>query len=177
MSFDAIRLENCFPELHGFVLLDPARLEHFYDAPVRGVDLLARFARSEDGDRVCREGVAIPMIGVEAGDYTIIVRDAALQSMDQHPRLRSSGWILGTETGKLIFCGLGYLTDWEPDHPRHAHVEVPPGWYRVEITGHVVHDGTSAEEWEYQLALSLTREKPVFSADLTTRFGLSPGEP
>lgn len=177
MPFAPIRLENRFPELHGFVLLDPARLEHFYDSPVRGVDLLARFARSEDGDRVCREGVAIPMIGVEAGDYTILVRDADLPSTDQHPRLRSTGWILGTETGKLIFCGLGYLTHWDSEHPRHARLEVPPGWYRVEITGHVLHEGTSAEEWQYELAPSFTREKPVFSADLKARFGLFPGEP
>jgi hypothetical protein len=174
VPFASIRLENCFPELHGFVLLDPARLEAFYGAPVRGLDLLKRFTRDDDGERVCREGVAIPMTGIDAGDYTILVRDPSSPAIGQQPRLRSSGWILGTERGSLLLCGLGYLTHWDPQHPRHVRLEVPPGWYQVEIAGHVLHEGTPSEEWIYELTMSHAHEKPVFEADLSTNFGLFP---
>jgi hypothetical protein len=48
MPFEPIRLEDCFSELHGFVLLDPARLDAFFGGKAQGTDLLARFTQTDD---------------------------------------------------------------------------------------------------------------------------------
>ena len=173
MSFDPIRLLRQFPELHGFVLFDPARLLSFLGQEVRGGDLLTRFSQTEDGDRVSSEGIAIPFVGLDAGDYTILVRDADTPGISQPPRLRSPGWILGTETGELRFGGLGYLMRFDPDHPKLARLRVPPGWYRVELLGHVLAPGRPEEEWLYEVVLSLSEEKPRFQADLAASLSIT----
>ncbi len=106
---DTVRLESRFPELYGFVLVDPERLDDLYGHAAGGANLLERFSESEDGDRVSREGIAIPMLGLEAGYYTVIVRDPAAPAVAQTPRVTSGGWVLGTTTGRLVLCGLGSL--------------------------------------------------------------------
>ena len=174
MAFEPIRLEGRFPELHGFVLLDPARLDAFCDFKARGADLLTRFTQTNDGDRVSHAGIAIPMTGIETGDYSIVIRDAQSLGPGQLARVKSPGWILGTETGEILFTGLGYLARWDPDHPRHARIRIPAGWYRVEISGYVLNAGEGTEKWLYELAMSFSKEKPPFDADLTAKLGLSP---
>jgi len=171
--FDPIRLERRFPELHGLVLLDPARLDALYEHGARGADLLTRFTQSEDGDRVSREGIAIPMLGLEPAYYTVVVRDVASPGVTQAPRVRSAGWILETATGRLLLCGLGYLVRWDPDDPRHGRIQVPPGWYRVEILGHVLDAGGRDEEWLLELVLEHAGEQPPFAGDVSLQLSLA----
>ena len=174
MTCEYARLEKQFPELHGFVLLDPARLDAFCESRAEGADLLTRFTQTDDGDRICQEGIAIPMTGIDAGDYSISIRDSLSPGPEGPPRVLSQGWILGTETGEVVFSGLGYLACWDPDHPRHARIRIPAGWYGVDIRGYVLGEGGVGEEWLYDLALTRSRQKPPFTADLTASFGLLP---
>jgi hypothetical protein len=169
MVFPVSRLTGCFPELFGFVLLDPARLDHTLGGDTAGRDLLALFTTTDQGDQVARDGVAVPVMGVDAADYTVLVRHAADPSPWTAPRLSSPGWVLGTDTGRLLLCGAGHLTDWAPGHPGHRHVTVPPGWYEVEIRGHLLTHGPDDAACEFVLTPTVTR--PAFHADLGRRFG------
>ncbi|WFE29054.1 hypothetical protein O7623_07690 [Solwaraspora sp. WMMD791] len=47
MAFPAVRLTGCFPEAHGFVLLDPARLDQHLGADSAGRDLLELFTTTD----------------------------------------------------------------------------------------------------------------------------------
>lgn len=170
MKFPGVRLTGCFPELFGFVLVDPARLELALGSAVRGTDLLERFTTTDHGDRITHDGIVIPLMGVDAGDYTVLVRHVTEPSPWPAPRLSSPGWVLGTDTGALLFCGAGYLTDWQPAHPRHRHLVVPPGWYDVEIRGHVLTSGP--DDAAYEFVLTPADARPAFRAHLDRQFRL-----
>lgn len=173
MDFETVRL-RMYPEAGGFVLLDPARLDAFYGGNSAGRDILTELSTTEAGDRVSEDGIAIPIVMVEDGDYTIVVRTADSPGLAPEPRLRSAGWILGTETGDLVCCGVGSLLIWDPRSPRLVHVRVPPGWYRVAIQGHVLNEGQPAEEWAYEFVLTQAEGQPPFSADLSEDLSLAP---
>lgn len=170
---NSVRLERRFPELYGLVLLDPERLDDLYEHGARGANLLERFTESEDGDRVSREGIVIPMLGLEAAYYTVVLRDPATPGVAQAPRVSSGGWILGTTTGRLLLCGLGYLARWDPDDPRHGRIQVPPGWYGVTILGHVLDAGGPDEEWVIEVVLDPTGEQPPFAGDVSAQLSFA----
>lgn len=171
MGFPSIRLEGCFPELFGFVFLDPARLDQALGGEAADENLLERFSTTDLGDRVSADGIAIPVLGVEVGVYSVLVRHAAEPSPWPAPRLSSSGWVLGTTTGALLLCGAGYLARWDPGHPRHRRIDVPAGWYAVEIHGHVLDSG--ADDGAYEFVLTPTNTQPPFRAHLGQDFGLT----
>ena len=172
VHFDPIRFDRCFPELHGFVLLDPERLEEFCSGHAHGSNLLQRFSETEDGDRVSQDGIAIPLLGVEPGEYTVIVRSADGTPAAGDLRARSAGWILGTETGHLLLCGAGYLTKWDGSHAAHKHITVPPSWYRVDVYGYIADPGSETEHWTIEFVLQETQERPTFEALIDQEFRL-----
>jgi hypothetical protein len=179
VNFETIRLANRFPELYGFVLLDPARLDAFYEGKARGENLLQRFSETDDGDRVSAEGIAIPLVAVDEGDYTVLIRDAAAPALGPDPKVRSTGWVLGTETGELLFSGIGYLWKWNPDDPGWAAIRLTPGWYGVEVLGYVLNEGKPTEEWAFEFALTPASARPAFAADVSAPLSLGqpPAEP
>jgi hypothetical protein len=61
VTFPAARFDEIFAELHGFVLLDPARLP-------RQRNLLELFVTTDEAD-----GIAVPLLDVEAGWYSVSV--------------------------------------------------------------------------------------------------------
>jgi hypothetical protein len=171
MAFPAVRLAGCFPELFGFVLLDAARLDHAFGGDAVGRNLLHALTTTDQGDVVARDGIAVPVMGVDAGDYTVIVRHAQDQTPWPTPQLVADGWVLGTDTGSLVLCGVGHLVDWNPDDPRHRHVTVPPGWYEVSLRGYLLADH-DRDDAAYEFVLTPTGSHPPFHGRLDRRFGL-----
>jgi len=167
--FEPFVAREVFSELHGFVLLDPDRLDHHHDGAALHRDLLTLYATTEEGDAVASGGIAIPVMGVEAGDYTLVVRHHRSPSLlSGAPALVSTGWILRATSPHLCLCGAGYLMRWTPEHEKVLHPVVPPGWYEVEI-----HCGTSTshgEEWIIEFVLRPSPMPPAFTADLQTDF-------
>jgi hypothetical protein len=149
MVFPAVQLSSCFPEAHGFVLLDPARLDGYLGGNGTGRNLLELFSTTEAGDAVAAEGIALPLMGVSAGYYTVLVRHVSDRSPWSAAVNSSPGWILGSETGSLLLCGAGHLSRWMPGHPAHHRVTVPPGWYRVEVRQHDQANGTDDGAYEF----------------------------
>ncbi|MEU3464537.1 hypothetical protein ABZ721_31880 [Streptomyces sp. NPDC006733] len=166
MAFPTARFEGCFPELFGFVLLDATGLDGIGDGSPIGKNLLELFSTSERGDQVVRDGIAIPAQKIDPGFYTVLVRHARSPAPWQDPKVSSAGWVLHVQSGELLLCGLGYLTQWTPDHPRHRRMCVPPGWYEVEIRGYVV-DPDDPDDAAYEFVLSgPTGTRPTFCAHL-----------
>ena len=163
-----IRLEKRFPELHGFVLLDPERLDALDEHGARGADLLTRFTASEEGDRVSREGIAVPVLGLEPDYYTVVLRVGTTHGASHTSHVRSDGWVLGTATGRLVLCGLGYLARWDPDDPKHSRIEVPPGWYTVTILDSIPNARRSDDERLLELVLQRSTTPPTSSPGAPT---------
>lgn len=169
MTFDSFVARDVFSELNGFVLCDPNGLDRHHGGTARGLDLLTLYSTTEQGDTVAAAGAAIPVMGVETGEYTLVVRHAeAASPLVGPPRIVSSGWILRAEAEPLCLCGAGYLVKWDPDNQKVLRSAVPSGWYEVEIQGGF--GNADRSEWVIEFVLRPAAQQPAFSADLSTEF-------
>ena len=163
-----------FAELFGFALTDPLALEQFHGQSMLGGDLLSLYTTTDLGEQACAAGAVIPVLGVEAGYYSIVVRDHASPRLVAAPdAATSSGWVLQVLSGTVAVCGLGYLSGWNPDHAAMRRFDVPNGWYRATIAiGAPVDD---ADDYGLEVVLERCDEPPVFAADVSKRL-MSPSE-
>ncbi len=163
--------ENVFSELWGFVLYDVEGLASMGFAP--GDDVLTPFTQTSAGDEACAEGNAIPVMGVEAGGYTLAVRQEHEASLLTTPALVSPGWVLRVRS-ELRVSGLGYLARWQPASA--LPVPAPPrGWYEVTLHGGVVPSQDGDEQWIVEFVMAHATTRPPFTARLDTSFGLLGG--
>ena len=167
-----IRLDDVFAELGGFALVEPARLSEFFEGNAEGQDLLTQFTTTERGEQVLGEGIVIPLLGITPGFYRLIVRQTSEPSTLGKPQITSRGWVLGTLSGKLILCGLGYLSCWDAEHFAHHRILLEPGWYEVEIQARLLEATEGAEEGVYELILTKVPERPAFTASTTQSLSL-----
>lgn len=90
----------------------------------------------------------------------MIIRHADQPSrLPTAPRVTSPGWVLHVE-GELRLCGVGWLANWNPAHPKVHRVTLPHGWYAVTV---------DLCDWHVEFVLTPALA-PVFSADLQTDF-------
>ena len=172
-SFEPIIIKNLFSELFGFALCDPDGLDIFAGGSAIGVDLLTRFTDSEDGDFISKNGIAIPIVGLEEGYYTLVVRNDTDKSLlKSSPRKVSKGWVLHAPTGRVCLCGLGYLKDWNPNNKKVYCFNIPSGWYEVTIACGVNTDQID-EAPIIEFVLHAVESKPVFTANLNEKFNFS----
>jgi hypothetical protein len=99
---------DVFSELFGFVLLSPDDLDAHHAGQARRRDLLHELTSTDEGDRVAAEGIAVPVLGVPADDYTLVVRHVDVASTLTDVAFESRGWVLHATATPLCLCGLGY---------------------------------------------------------------------
>jgi len=154
-----------FPELYGFVIADPERLDTFHGGRARDYDLLELYSATDTGEAVSSSGVAIPVLGLDPGYYSVTLRDNSARSQLAGPVLRSSsGWVLQVVSGIVVVAGIGHLKRWNPDHPNIRRFSVPSGWYSVTIS---LGAGSQEDDFALELELVPQRSRPRFTADLS----------
>ena len=163
-----------------FFLIDPARLEELLGEDVVGSDLLKTLTRKTYPHEAYREGAVVPVLGVELGHYSVHVRSTATEGA-QLPLshvLFSTGFVLGTETGRLLLANTDRLTHWTPgtlpdgqeEHPITSierTIEVSPGWYSVTVVAGITDSQQGEEEWVCAFLLDPADSQPAFTADLS----------
>lgn len=163
-----------FSELFGFALTDPLALERFHGRSMVGSDLLDLYTTTDLGEQACAAGAVIPVLGVEAGYYSVVLRDSANPSLVAADESAvSSGWVLRVMSGTVAVCGLGYLTRWNPDHAAVRRFDVPNGWYRATVAIGAPVDAD--DDYGLEVALGRCDAPPAFAADVSRRFS-SPSE-
>ncbi len=154
-----------FPELYGFVIADPERLDTFHGGRAQDYDLLELYSATDTGEAVSSSGVAIPVLGLDPGYYSVTLRDNSARSQLAGPVLRSSsGWVLQVVSGIVVVAGIGHLKRWNPDHPNIRRFSVPSGWYSVTIS---LGAGSQEDDFALELELVPQRSRPRFTADLS----------
>jgi hypothetical protein len=155
---------DVFAELHGFVLVNPRRLDALTGG-ARG-DLLTPFSETALGDRVCEDGAVVPVLDITANDYDVAVRDAPPTILTTL-RKSSPGWTLNVDDRPLVLCGVGYLVNWNPGLRGHRRISVPAGAYEVEIRGGEV----APDKWGVEFVLTRA-PKPKYAADPARAFDM-----
>ncbi|MEZ4249558.1 MAG: hypothetical protein R3B99_15120 [Polyangiales bacterium] len=169
-TFETFVAREVFSELFGFVLLNPDTLDARYAEGATGRDLLHEYTTSDEGDRVAADGVAVPMLGLPADDYTLVVRHVDAPSLLIRVTVESPGWVLSASARPLCLCGLGYLSEWNAEHPRVMRPAVPEGWYAVTIRG-----GTDVDDHRaLELVLTPSAERPPYTGDTNEVLELEP---
>ncbi|MCW2621695.1 MAG: hypothetical protein JWL64_1297 [Frankiales bacterium] len=170
----SIRRPAVFAERHGFVLLDPQRLEQLAPRAV-GHDLLGAMEETELGEIAARTGVAVPITGIDAGAYDLAVHAVDDPIRADPPAVVSGGWVLDTPTGHLLLGRLAQLRRWDPLDLDWGWAPVPPGCYSVEVRGYPPGPGGGSDagplggpDGTYAWALRPTAALPWFTADLDT---------
>lgn len=166
------RFDDCFAELGGFALVDAARLDRELKGTLEGCDVLTRVLTSDFGDRVLAQGILVPLLGITPGYYRLVIRDDGEPSTISSPRVKSPGWVLETETGKLTLCGLGYLADFRAARTAHRAVAVPPGTYKVLLQGAPLPAEASDDEGVYEVILTRTEQATAGTGSTTLSLSL-----
>ncbi|MGB4812823.1 MAG: hypothetical protein WBP13_10160 [Methylophilaceae bacterium] len=166
-SFETIIETSVFSELFGFVIADPVTLDLFHGGEVLGRDLLSLYTTTSTGESVAQAGVALPILGVEAGFYSIVLRDTSAPSLLHNTHNKSSGWVLHVTSGTVVICGIGYLMNLNPNGNAIRHVSIPIGWYSIQIS---IGDAFNTDDFALEVSLLPCSQQPVFTADLTTTF-------
>lgn len=166
-----------------FFLTDPERIRSLMGDGVLGSDLVKTLTRKGYPHDLYRQGAIVPALGVEPGHYTVHVRSTATEGA-QLPLshiLYSTGFVLGTETGKLLLGNTDRLQHWSPgqlpndreEHPLSSYersIEISPGWYSVTVVAGIrdseQHAGQGEEEWVCAFLLDPASFQPAFTADL-----------
>jgi hypothetical protein len=159
------RVEGVFSERFGFVITDPKTLEHFHGTAIAGANLLERYTKTDEGELVAASGAAIPISIVPAGYYSVTFRTPSTsipQASD--PLVTSCGWILNVTSGDVALCGVGYLQRWDPSQAAVRHVQIPIGWYAVELR---VFASTTQDDFALDVLLTRSRVMPIFHADVS----------
>jgi len=162
-----------------FFLVDPARVVELAGEDAVGSDLVKTLTRKSYPHQLYREGAVVPALGVEQGPYSVHVRSTATEGA-QLPLshiLFSSGFVLGTETGRLLLCNTDRLQAWNPGQVpegKEEHsltsfertIEVSPGWYSVTVVAGMMDSERGEEEWVCAFLLDPCSAQPAFTANL-----------
>jgi hypothetical protein len=153
------QVRGFFAARSALFLVDPERLLDVAGNHILGKDLIPRIHNKPLGERVYAAGALVPALGLETGYYTVDVRSTATEAspLALTHIVFSSGFVLGTETGKLILANGDRLTPWSPGTappsrtPRplgeyERGIEVSPGWYSVTVVAGIAEAEVDAGE-------------------------------
>ncbi|MET0334334.1 MAG: hypothetical protein ABW190_08675 [Rhizobacter sp.] len=152
-----------FSELFGFVVANPKRLDTFHGGSALGLDLLAAYTQTDQGDEVSAAGIAIPLIDLDVGYYSLVFRSPNTPSfLSEAPIAVSTGWILEITDEVMVVCGLGHLSSWNPHSKALRRVPMQNGWYSIEIRwGQSFND----DDFALEFVCSHSVSRPAYAAD------------
>ncbi|WP_292008533.1 hypothetical protein [Chryseobacterium sp.] len=175
-----------------FLLGDLISLKNYKDLHHLPDDLATEFTTYESGDNAVKEGILIPLAGIENYPYTIIFNLSGetpeLLKTDSELQIRESGYILKIESETLHLFTWRALNNFkestiEEFTQNKPHISLENGWYTLEILGgQTLQDSIINEKGEnliireseptLEFILSKTKEKKECTADIFRSYTL-----
>lgn len=149
-----------------FLVGDIQLLERFKQENDLADDLAHEFTHNDSGDRAVREGVVLPMAGIDNLPYRIIFtldgHTPALREPGSRLKHQRSGYVLRVEHGALMLYTWRILQHFTNktlgdllaryQAPGRPIIELDNGWYDVEVLGGaLVRDGLYEPAFEFVL--------------------------
>ncbi|AGN78744.1 MULTISPECIES: hypothetical protein [Pseudomonas] len=169
-----------------FLLGDIQLLERFKQEHELADDLAYAFTHDDSGDKAVREGIVLPLAGVDNLPYRILFtldgHTPALREAGSRLKHRRNGYVLRVEHGALMLYTWRILQHFTPKTlgdliaryqvPGRPIIELDNGWYDVEVlAGALVRDGLYEPAFEFVLKKRWSRGEPV-DVDTGYTFGL-----
>ncbi|WP_087500163.1 hypothetical protein [Pseudomonas sp. SID14000] len=169
-----------------FLLGDIQLLERFKQEHELPDDLAHAFTHGDSGDQAVREGVVLPLAGVDNLPYRILFtldnHTPALCEPGSRLKHRRNGYVLQVEHGALMLYTWRILQHFTPKTlgdlmaryqvPGRPIIELDNGWYDVEVlAGALVRDGLYEPAFEFVLKKRWSRGEAA-GVDTGYVFGL-----
>ena len=154
-------------DYNGIVLFEPGRLREFYGGRIRrGRNLFARFTKTEDGDAVLRRGIVVPILAIDDGGYSIIVRDAHEPSPVERDVILTNGVYPLRVRDRVVIADLVVMREWQ-DETDWRDVPIAPGTYGVTVRGFrkMARRQRKIIDAGYELVLARTSRLPRVTAN------------
>jgi hypothetical protein len=106
--------KSLFSELNGFVIYEPKLLkEYLENNNLRNKNVLQYFIETNHGDIITKNGIAIPMMGIENDYYNFSVIENIKDKIILNNEFISKGWIMQIVSGEINITGIGYFCNME----------------------------------------------------------------
>lgn len=154
-------------DFNGIVIFDPAVLNSFYPGLKRGENLYRSFTQSCDGDEVVRQGIVMPILGINDSIYKVIIRENLEQSKISERLIVVSNAGFPLKISKFaVISDLASFLEWDPDEDWQT-LSFSPGNYFVKINGFRKIENNEVTDFGFEVILTRCVELPEFSGSLT----------
>lgn len=169
---NGVQITELFSELFGFVVFDRDSITDLM-RQLDTTDLLTPMTNSDLGESVTESGVAIPIAGLEADFYQLVISKQGEDYLDASQiKIVSEGWVLYSH-GDVAVCGIGYFYDIDikalTQTGKLASRKLQKGWHAVVIKGGFDVDDQPTIEVQCRFTGDV---KPEYFGDLSTTFNL-----
>jgi hypothetical protein len=157
-------------------------------------DLLTEFTTQETGDDAVKNGVLVPITGVENHPYTVYfnLSDDTPELLKPENELehRQDGYCLKVTSGRIYLYTMPYLKLYTAErlivlkNHKHATIDIPNGWYSVSVlagftkqSAHIENINGESEILEsmeptFEFLIQQVFDQPEYTADFNYQFNL-----
>ncbi len=166
-----------------FILGDVLLLDRWKQNNKLSDNLAMEFTTNESGDRVFSEGITLPMFGIENYPYTILFNLSGdtpeLCKKENRLQFRKSGYSLKVDNNMLMLFTWRILEEFSSEkvdmlidnYKQHKKpiIELPNGWYSIEILGGETLEGMSYEP-TFEFVIQSVDECKAIEQDMNFNF-------
>ncbi|PYD86041.1 hypothetical protein DNF23_45640 [Pseudomonas syringae pv. pisi] len=153
-------------DFNGIVIFDPSVLAGYFCEINLGDNLYARFVGSDEGERVVEQGIVLPVLGLDDGICSIILRtDKEPRGIDPKTIIVSNATFPLKIVTKAVISDMATLREWAPGE-NWREVMLRPGNYAVTVNGFRVIARREIIDFGFEFVFEETAELPTLSGAL-----------
>jgi hypothetical protein len=153
-------------DFNGIVIFDPVLLGCIRPEIGCGENLYQRFTQTNEGDEVVKQGIVVPIIGINDSIYRVLIRDEAERSqVDPELIVVSNHGFPLKIVSQAVITDLASFLEWNPEEDWQK-INVSPGDYSVRINGFRKIKNKEVVDFGFEVVLGGRECLPEFSASL-----------
>lgn len=155
-------------DFNGIIIFDCEGIQKFFSGIEPGTNLYQRFTTTDDGDELVKQGILIPIMGINDSIYRVIVRMEDEESPVPNDLIivTNSAFPLHV-TGRVVIADMVLLLDWSVDESWQD-LTIPIGFYSVTINGFRKIVDSVVVEFGFEVVFTPADELPKFTGQLAT---------
>ena len=155
-----------YTDFNGIVIFEPTRLCNYFGGQIQeGSDLFSLFTSSEVGDDVVKQGIVIPILGIDDAGYSVELYINEQPNVKQNIIFENGVFPLAVAE-RLVIADLAVFKEWIYDLGW-IDLDVARGFYSCVLRGYSEKDvDNNILDCGYNLILTQTDQLPDFTGKL-----------